>query len=994
MRIISAITLTIIALLLSISNTYAVKAYPFPIKITQPDGTELTIKLHGDERFHYETTVDGYALIPNDKGMMTYAQQDVNGNLISTNVKATNINKRSIEESKFVGGLKTTLTTTKRFQAASTSRLLAPAVSSGSVIQKGYPLSGTPKSLVILVNFSDKSFVTNTPQPAFTNLLNQNGYSTNGGTGSANNYFKDNSMGVFSPEFDVVGPYTLPQNMAFYGSNTGGTAGDDTNPQQMVVDGCTLAAAAGVDFSKYDVDGNGVVDNVFIYYAGYNEAEHGPANSIWPHRYGVYPNSMYGIKGNYSGTIASVTFNGKRVEGYACTSELSGYTGSTMCGIGTFCHEFGHVLGLDDMYVTDATIPDHYTLSYWDIMDAGPYLNNGRTPPAYSSYERFFLNWLVPIELKTPQIVTLDTLSTSNKAYLISQTGNHNLNGANPSPVEFFLLENRQNKGWDTYLPGAYLGNGIFNGNAHGMIVTHIYYNSTTWVNNTPNNTASAMGVDIVEADGIGSEATMAGDPFPGTSNITSYSPILRSRTNIGKPLTFITETNGVISFRFMGGGNIPTISAMGSPTTFTTVCGTPTSYQTLTINGTKLKSNVILSFGIGQHFEIKKESDTNWGKTITLSPTDSTISNAKVQIRYNPTVPSYKSTHKETLNLTATNATTVTINLSGQSTRPIFIVPPVATNATDITLKSFVAHWNAVSDSIGKLAAGYYLTVYNLSVGSSEFKQGFKNGLTAPEGWTINAAAISTSIVYSGDSIPAIQFQNSGEYVLTEKYVIPTSKLSFFIKSLRENSGKLLVEAWNGSQWTTIENVSITASLSTTKTYSFDSGDNYIQFRFTFTSGSGYLIFDDISVKLTSKIEYNAQNKWITTNSDTVYNIIPGRDYYYKVKASDKTLYSDKTIKYENITDFSNTIQVKLSADSIIHFVNKNESLHVYKDNFGTIIVQIPNTDSVVRVYNAIGQLIQVIEPQTLAVPIKNLRTGQFYIIQVGSNSVKTIIH
>ena len=453
MKTVRSIIFTLLILLFIQPTIKAVPAYPFPIKITQPDGSIITIRLRGDESFHYKSTLDGYPLIPNDKGILTYAQQDSNGYLVSTNVKASEINTRSAEEKKLIGGLKTSIT--KRQTAVST-RFLAPAASStssGSVIQKAYPLSGTPKSLVILVNFSDKSFVTSTPQTAFTNLLNQDGYSTNSGTGSANNYFKDNSMGVFNPQFDVVGPFTLPNNMAFYGANTGGTAGNDTNPQQMVVDACTLAAASGVDFSKYDTDGNGVVDNVFIYYAGYNEAEGGLANSIWPHRYGIYPKSMYGINGNYPGTIASVTFNGKRVEGYACTSELRGNSGFNMCGIGTFCHEFGHVLGLDDMYVTDATIPDHYTLSYWDIMDAGPYLNSGRTPPSYSAYERFYLNWMTPNELKTAQIVTLDTLTKSNKAYLISQTGNHNLNGANPNQLEFFLLENRKNKGWDTYLP-------------------------------------------------------------------------------------------------------------------------------------------------------------------------------------------------------------------------------------------------------------------------------------------------------------------------------------------------------------------------------------------------------------------------------------------------------------------------------------------------------------------------------------------------------------
>ena len=503
MKTFRPIIFTLLVSILTIPTLKAVKAYPFPTKITQPDGTTITIQLHGDEFFHYKSTLDGYALIPNEKGIMTYAQQDANGKLITTNVEATDINRRSITEKNFIQNLKKNIDFSSQAQSVRSGRSLAPAVSTISTSIQSYPLTGTPKSIAILVNFSDKSFVTSTPQTAFTNLLNQDGYSANGGTGSANNYFKDNSKGVFSPEFDVVGPYTLPHNMAYYGANDA-TTKNDVNPQQMVVDGCTLAAAAGVDFSKYDVDGDGIVDNVFIYYAGYNEAESGPANSVWPHRWAIYPTSMYS-NGNYTGTVASTTFNGKRVEGYACTSELRGSTGSNMCGIGTFCHEFGHVLGLDDMYNTvDQT---KVTLSYWDIMDAGPYLNNGRTPPAYSAYERFYLKWLVPTELKSANNCTLSNLATGNNAFLISQYGNHNLNGSNPSPVEFFLLENRQNTGWDTYLYG------------HGMLITHIYYNASTWADNTPNNDPTAMGVDIVEADGTAIEtaASLAGATSPET---------------------------------------------------------------------------------------------------------------------------------------------------------------------------------------------------------------------------------------------------------------------------------------------------------------------------------------------------------------------------------------------------------------------------------------------------------------------------------------------
>jgi len=526
MKFLSPFLLTLLISFFFSTNLSAIKATPYPVNITQSDGTVLTVRIHGDESFNYKTTLDGYPLIAGTNDILTYAKADSNGNLISTSVKASNIESRSAIEKNFISSLRPDLDLMqmKKHSGALKSR----KVMTGVLPQKSYPLTGKPKSLVILVNFSDVSFVTPDPKTAFDNLLNKNNYAANGGTGSANNYFQDSSNGVFNPEFDVVGPYTLPNTMAFYGGND--ASGEDVKPRQMVIDGCALAAAGGVNFSNYDTDKDGIVDNVFIYYAGFNEAEGGPKNSIWPHRWGL--------------PDLSVIFNGVAVSDYACTSELRSNSGANMCGIGTFCHEFSHVLGLPDYYDTNGT--DHHTLSEWSIMDYGPYLNAGRTPPSYSAFDRFYLNWLKPVVINEDENYSLQNLTTSNSAFLISQTGIHNLIGANPSPTEFYMLENRQQTGWDTYLPG------------HGMIITHIRYNPTTWANNTVNNDAAAMGVDIVEADGIALtessqiDNTLAGDPFPGTSGITSAKLGYTAHTGNSytfQPLSGITETGGNISF-------------------------------------------------------------------------------------------------------------------------------------------------------------------------------------------------------------------------------------------------------------------------------------------------------------------------------------------------------------------------------------------------------------------------------------------------------------
>lgn len=682
-------------------NLKAVPAYPFPVSITQPDGTTITVIQKGDEFHHYYITKDGFPIIKNSKGIFNYAKVDDRGNFVDTNVKANDQNIRTSTEKNFISSLDKNVQLQAISQAISIQRRAAKAVSSKtSAPQKAYPTKGSPRSLVILVNFSDLSFVTSSPKAAFTDLLNKQGYSDNGGTGSARDYFIDNSMGTFSPQFDVVGPFTLPQTYAYYGAND--SQGQDKNAVQMIVDACTAANNAGVDFSLYDTDNDYIVDNVFVYYAGHNEAENGGANTVWPHRWGVYPTSQYS-DGNYSGSVASITFDGRKIQDYACTSELRGASGTNMAGIGTFTHEFGHVLGLVDMYPTDGGA--QFTLSYWDIMDSGPYLNNGRTPPAYNSFERFQLGFLTPVILKNAMNATLNPLTTSNSAYLISQTDASNLNGSNPVPTEFFLLENRQKTGWDTFLPG------------HGMMIYRVNYSQSDWDNNVPNNNASKMDFQIMCADGIGSDNTLSGDPFPGSANVTSYIPVIRSGTALSdKPITDIKESNQIITFKYKGGGNKGTLTENGTFNTFTTVQGTPSGSQSVTISGTKLGSDLKISFNSNDHFEMKKatDADNSWAKSILLSAQDSTVSTTQIQVRYNPSIPSYDATHSNLLIFSAQNADSVKIPINGKSSRPIYVTTPVATAATEVTYKGFIANWNVVMDN-DIPAAGYYVTVYSL---------------------------------------------------------------------------------------------------------------------------------------------------------------------------------------------------------------------------------------------------------------------------------------
>lgn len=684
-------------LFISFSATiFAVPAYPYPISVKQPDGSFLSVILKGDEFHHYHTTEDGYLITKDKKGVFNYAKKDAKGKIIDTQIKANDKNLRSNTEKSFVQSLPVNPDFSKVNMQMRSNR--SPVNNSKALQPAKFPRTGSPRSLVILVNFSDLSFVTPNPNEAFTALLNLQGYSENGGTGSARDYFRDNSTEAFDPQFDVVGPYTLPNTYKYYGQND--VDDNDSLAVNMIVDACKLAFDNGIDFSTYDTDGDNIVDNVFVYYAGYNEAEWGGVDRVWPHRRGIYPTGLYSNFTNYSGNVASVTFNGKRVEDYACSSELRGSSGSTMAGIGTFTHEFGHVLGLADMYATDGA--KHFTLSQWNIMDDGAYLNDGRTPPSYNSFERFQLGYLTPTLLSTAKDVTLNPLNTSNQAYLISQSDYHNLNPAAPSPSEFFLLENRQKTGWDKYLPG------------HGMLIYRINYNQADWDYNQPNNDPNKMGVDIMEADGIASSGSMGGDPFPGTSNITSYIPYSRNGSSLtDKPITSITETNGVITFIYKGGSNVPILNASNIFHIFTTKKNIPSAIQMVSVSGQKLVSNISLSFVNNNYFEMKKETDpeTAWTKTITLEPVNAEVPETNILIRYLPTEPSYFLDHKNTLQVKTDFTNSIKLNLIGQSP-----ATPEALPAEDITYQSFKAKWQSTPGAIG-----YLLTVTQLNNDGSE---------------------------------------------------------------------------------------------------------------------------------------------------------------------------------------------------------------------------------------------------------------------------------
>ncbi len=334
------------------------------------------------------------------------------------------------------------------------------------------PFEGQHKELVILANFSDCQFQEENTREVFNRMLNEEGFadlSLGMTDGSARDYFLAQSGGAFTMSFDVVGPVNLPHAYSYYGENYGGIQAQDMDPEQMVVDAVNLVKSnyPEIDFSNYDNDGDGKVDQVFILYAGQNESAGGDENTIWPHKYSL---SLSGI--------TNLKANGVTIDDYACTSELSPlYTESgtafVLAGIGTFCHEFSHCLGLPDVYDVSGA---NYGMNTWSIMDQGEWNGfnvAGYTPAGYTAYERMYCGWLQPIELtEDTQIRGMKPLSQGGEAYIIYNKANRN---------EYYLLENRQMVGWDRCLDG------VEEHSLLGLLITHVDYDAEVWSHNVVN---------------------------------------------------------------------------------------------------------------------------------------------------------------------------------------------------------------------------------------------------------------------------------------------------------------------------------------------------------------------------------------------------------------------------------------------------------------------------------------------------------------------------
>ena len=523
--------LTLLALLFCGVAAVAMPAKPGWHTVTQSDGSTLKVQATGNAFNNALLTSDGLTVARGEDGDFYY-----NSSLTGlTAVRAHEASQRSAAENAFIQAQRGNLTMTYRSfkqQRQGTSLRVG-----GSNADSGVPAQGKRRIPIILVEYKDKKF-NNTREGIIESMLT--------GNTSVGQYFRDQSNGVYEPDFDVFGIYTLSQNREYYGGHQGNSS--DKGLGYMVTEACQLAAADGVSFKPYDTNSDDYCDVVIVIYAGVGEAQASwnHPEAVWPCNWDLGSASYYGMGG--TGAFRP-NAGDPYVNNFAVFNELHGSNDNTTTidGIGTFCHEFGHCLGLPDFY--DTADNGHYGLGDWDIMCLGCYNNDGYTPPGYSAYEKVFMGW---IEYITPIPGTYYTLPVFNqkqaatdKAVCITSNLNQN---------EFFILENRKKQGWDRYAPGE------------GIMITHVIYNEERWWGNTPNNEDIQL-MSLMNADNSWSYYDEGTDLWPqsGKTEFTDNSTpaaklhmkanggIVNSAGYLGKPVTeLVINNDGTASFWFM----------------------------------------------------------------------------------------------------------------------------------------------------------------------------------------------------------------------------------------------------------------------------------------------------------------------------------------------------------------------------------------------------------------------------------------------------------
>ena len=443
----------IICLMLCSLTTWAAKAESIPVQVRQADGSVITVILRGDEHINWYTTLDGVLLVQGADNNYYIGKVEKSGNLIATKQLAHEAHTRSQAERNLIAKQDKDkfFAYVNKIAEESENTYDNSPLTRGPIIDSAYngvpyfPHIGSPKALVILAEFQDTTFTIQDTKNVFTNyLMNENHFSDKRYNQDQNykgvrGYFKDCSYGKFTPVFDVVGPIKLPKAHAVYG------AGND-RMDLLLADACAVVDGM-VNFADYDANNDGIVDLVYVIYAGHSANTSGNKDTnIWPK----------------SGTITiSNKFDGKSIRRYGVSNELNGSEKTSknnkkINGIGLFCHEFSHTLGLPDIYAynTDAENQDNQGMEYWDIMDGGTGIRGGRVPASYLAWEREVMGWMNIDELKNDiTINNLKSIDNGGKAYKIVNPKNSN---------EYIVLQSIQKGVWNQGWGDNTYGKGLF----------------------------------------------------------------------------------------------------------------------------------------------------------------------------------------------------------------------------------------------------------------------------------------------------------------------------------------------------------------------------------------------------------------------------------------------------------------------------------------------------------------------------------------------------
>ena len=504
---------------------------------TQPDGTRVQLRLVGDEFGHTFVTMDGIPVIIEEDG----------------SVRLRTVLEMDALESE------------RREALAESHALLArgschPSHVSDNTLDyrmNDFPSQGEIHGVVLLVEYADVHFSQDSAAihdllaarydaDNYSEPIEYCGWSPHFSDsikvsttiiGSARDYFRDQSFGQFVPRFDVIGPLRLSHNRSYYGANN--RSGGDSNARSMVKEACQQAYASGhVDFSPYDNDGDGFVDFVYVVYAGSDEAQFGPAESIWAHA---------------SSLTESLQLGDVKVSRYACSGELCYDTDNIVAGIGTFVHEFSHVIGMPDFYNTNTSAygEEAFAMDVWSVLDYGMYNSEGYVPAGYTSFERYSMGWIPMEELNEPVDMSLLPTDECRRGYRCFVS--------DEDTTSFIVLENIQKSRWNSQAP------------TYGLMISGVNYNAAAWRSNRVNATKGMHRYHIFPANDIWRAVDESyyeyadykpTDHLFGKNNY-SFGPdthpasITQLGDTLSKPLTDITrKQNAPCTFRFMGGSN------------------------------------------------------------------------------------------------------------------------------------------------------------------------------------------------------------------------------------------------------------------------------------------------------------------------------------------------------------------------------------------------------------------------------------------------------